>query len=1210
MQEKRGESFEGRQWLFDEIDQWLAAGTGRTLLIRADFGVGKSALLSEYVARHRANTVVAWHFCQHDTQATLRPETFVRSIAAQLGEALPAYREIIETSLELQKRLDEADADPASTFEAAVLAPLGRMPSPGPARLLVVDAVDEGLEVDPAGQARKRVTLVDLLARKAARFPTWLRLLISSRPNPQVLTPLGAAATLRQIDAESAGNQDDLRRFVLDQASRGGVRERLKEAQVAPAKFADSLLSQSGGKFLFVVHALRDLASGALSVKEIASLPPGMDAFYLDSFERRFGPGAEHYGDARELLGVMCAAREPLSRGELAEILEGSEQSVRAIQSQLPDFLRLRSDRLNFDHASLKEWLTQENEEGISRAGYFAVDLQAGGSRLRSWALSRLKSGTAHTSSYLLRNLAEHLKNDAERYTVYAELLLERFAWSHARLKTSGVPGLLADTELIPGHPERARLKDLVRNSELTLRRSANQWCAQVLGRLGSEGSNIGLQPLLASAKRWISDPAQAQEMLVPCTRSLRWVAGQDLMLEGSSRTPGSSEPSPPLAVLPDGRIVSEGAGHTLRVCDPRHGAEPLVLHGHTGEILALALLPDGRIASGARDRTVRVWDPLQSAPPVIFKGHTGPILALVAMPDGRIVSGGWDGTVRVWDLKAGIQHIVLKGHAAQVRALAVLTDARIVSGSDDGTLRVWDLAREAPIVLEGHSARIVALAVLLDGRIVSSAWDCTLRVWDLKQPAEPTVLAGHSGAVGPLTVLSDGRIVSGSDDGTVRVWNLTREEPIVLEGHSGWVWSLAVLPGGRIVSGSCDCTVRVWDLGQPGEPMVFEGHSSEVHAVAVLPDGRIVSSASDGTLRVWDVKRPTAPVTHDGYSGTVDSLAVLPDGHLVRAADDHSVHVCDLQQRADPLILQGHSAEILALAVLPDGRLVSSARDRTVRVWNPLQTSCESIVLEGHAGAVGVLAVLPDGRIASGSYDRSVRVWDPNQRSETIVLKGHSNRIRALAVLPDGRIVSGSLDNTVRVWDPQQPEHTIVLEGHSNRIRALAVMPDGRIVSGSRDRTVRVWDLKKPQEAIVLEAHTGEIKALAVLPDGCIVSGSEDCTLRLWDLRLKTEPIVLEGHSGEVRAIALLPDGDIVSGASDSTVRVWSQALRETQQSFIADAAVRCLALSAGRIIAGCADGTVHVLSRQGLPAPQLASQEMQKSRPSSPTKSRTSQE
>jgi hypothetical protein len=71
------------------------------------------------------------------------------------------------------------------------------------------------------------------------------------------------------------------------------------------------------------MRVLKDLASGLLplaSRADLEALPPGMDGFYRDAFERRF-PSEESYGPAGELLGVLCEQREPLARRESAAFL-------------------------------------------------------------------------------------------------------------------------------------------------------------------------------------------------------------------------------------------------------------------------------------------------------------------------------------------------------------------------------------------------------------------------------------------------------------------------------------------------------------------------------------------------------------------------------------------------------------------------------------------------------------------------------------------------------------------------------------------------------------------------------------------------------------------------------------------------------------------------------------------------------------------------
>jgi WD40 repeat protein len=1184
---QRRKGFVGRAWLFEEVADWLAAGHPRALLVRADFGVGKSAFMAELVFRNPGDCIAAWHFCQHDTQHTLHPGHFVQGVATQLATALPEYKALVEAEPALQEWLNQALDDPGTALEGGVLAPLARLPVPTAPRLLLVDALDESLELD-ADTRRRCGDIVSLLATRAARFPAWLRVLATTRSNPQVLTPLRDGFAAKLVDAESDANQADLLEYVLQRAAREPLAGRLREAGTAAQALADLVVEKCQGKFLLAERALRALEAqdneegpSRLHVEELAALPPGMDSWYLDAFERRFMRSGRDYEPVRDVLGVLVAAREPLPLETIAAVLQVGPDAVKAVYRQLPDFLHLRTGRLAFDHFSIAEWLVREDEAGFIPAGDFAVKLPVAQDRLRSWALAQVEAGKAHLSSYLLRHLASHLIDDDERCGVFARLMLTSFDWLQARLDQDGVNALLSDLQQLVGLPERPLLEAVLLNATHVLRLQPEQLAAQVLGRVGDGLGEKGQLRLLAEAARhYLAAPAnrnRAQRLLVPMSPSLRLSMVHVVTLEGDGQA---------LAVLPDGCLAWGSWDGSVRVWDPQRRTEPLVFNAHAGEVRALAVLRDGRLACGSEDGSVRVWDPQRRIEPLVFEGHAGVVRTLAVLPDGRLASGSEDGSVRVWDPQRQTEPLVFEGHAGEVRALAVLRDGRLASGSVDRTVRVWDPQRRTEtLVFEGHAGVIWVLAVLPDGRLASGSWDHTVVVWDLQRQAEPLVFEDHTGEVGALTVLPDGRLASGSWDRTVRVWDLQRRaEPLVFKGHTDWVWALAVLPDGRLASGSHDHTVRVWDPQRRAKPLVFEGHAGAVGALAVLPDGRLASGSWDRTVRVWDPQRRAEPLGFEGHARDVAALAVLPNGWLASGSSDGSVMVWDPQQRARPLVFEGHAGEVKALAVLPDGRLACGFHDGTVRVWDPQRRIEPLQQFKGDASGVRALAVLPDGRLASGSDDGAVRVWDPQRRAEPLLFKGHTDWVWTLAVLPDGRLASGSLDGTVRVWDPQRRAEPLVFEGHTRPVRALVVLSDGRLASGAEDGSVRVWDPQRRAEPLMFKGHAREVWALAVLPDGRLASGSWDRTVRVWDPQRRTEPLMFEDHTGEVGALAVLPDGRLASGSSDRTVRVWDLSGGCPLRAFVADSDITCLVATPGGLtVAGCSDGAVHFLCEPG---------------------------
>lgn len=131
--EEKREGFRVRQWLAEVVRRWARdPDASPILLIQGAAGAGKTAFLAHLLDGGGAGLpVAAQHFCLQGETATLRPELFVHSLAAQLGEALPAYRQTLQdrdwdAGVSTRRcQLDGAVSDPLTALEEAMLKPLG-----------------------------------------------------------------------------------------------------------------------------------------------------------------------------------------------------------------------------------------------------------------------------------------------------------------------------------------------------------------------------------------------------------------------------------------------------------------------------------------------------------------------------------------------------------------------------------------------------------------------------------------------------------------------------------------------------------------------------------------------------------------------------------------------------------------------------------------------------------------------------------------------------------------------------------------------------------------------------------------------------------------------------------------------------------------------------------------------------------------------------
>ena len=666
LREKR-QGFIGRRWLFDAVRAWHGnPEASQALLIVADFGVGKSAFMAELTATGTAEQglpIAAHHFCDHNTAATLEAATFVRSVAAQLAGALPAYQAAVEADPEARRWLEEAQTDPASAFNQAVIGKLQGIAAPAAPWLLLVDGLDETLAVPSSSAGGNGSSIVALLASGTGKLPAWLKVLATSRRRQEVRQPLDAGYGSDLLDAEEARNLSDIHDYVLGRCGSEPLATRLAQAGTSPEQLAQRLadFEQSGGKFLYAVRVLNDLAStnGSLRPDRLDDLPRGMEGFYLDAFRHRF-PAGEDFEPMRALLGVLCAQREPLGRRELAAILSVgepravSEPQVQRLLAKIEDFLRITNRLYAFDHLSLVQWLSEENDDGFTRAGAYAVQLEDAHKWIGTWARAEVAAGRAHEWPYLTRHLAAHLE-PGERQECFFHLLLD-LRWLEARLRLADLNALLSDWQWITPTPELAAVERALRQGAHVLSNQGQGWNG--LAQLPSQ--------LLA---RWPTAPPGGPSD--PAATSLRDQAVTQLQKAGGLRPLTAS-------LLADEALLR-------------------TLSGHASTVNALAVLPDGRLASGADDRTIKLWDPASGQLQATLEGHSNWVRALAVLPDGRLASGGDDRTIKLWDPASGQLQATLEGHSDWVRALAVLPDGRLASGADDRTIKLWDPASAKP---------------------------------------------------------------------------------------------------------------------------------------------------------------------------------------------------------------------------------------------------------------------------------------------------------------------------------------------------------------------------------------------------------------------------------------------------------------------------------------------------------------------------------
>ena len=336
--------FIGRKWLFDAIEQWrnpqssipdpqstispefiphnssfnLSSSPSRLFWITGDPGVGKSAFAA-HLTHFGRDKVIAAQFVEWDKPDHRDARRVVRSLAFQLATRLPDYRKLLLTLPEIAE-LDRKD--PAELFDYLLANPLKTVIGGGRERLLIViDALDEAGGTSATGEAGRN-PLVEMLALHAPRLPDWLGLVVTSRPESAVQTPLQGLNPF-VLDTRTEANRSDLRDFLRHQLA----------PQLQPRPDADRLIDQilekSEGVFLYAERFCDDVQHGHLSLDHPDLFPQGLGGIFCQWFQRQFPDLEKYRNDIRPALRAILAAREPLPVEILQRLFHWQDEELR-----------------------------------------------------------------------------------------------------------------------------------------------------------------------------------------------------------------------------------------------------------------------------------------------------------------------------------------------------------------------------------------------------------------------------------------------------------------------------------------------------------------------------------------------------------------------------------------------------------------------------------------------------------------------------------------------------------------------------------------------------------------------------------------------------------------------------------------------------------------------------------------------------------------
>lgn len=345
---EKTKDFVGRKFVFQAIKAFLDKNPNGYFAIEADPGVGKTAILAEYVRRQKCIS----HF-NIRSQGINRAEQFLKSVCQQL---IDRYK------LPYATLPPEADRD--GSFLAKLLQEASAMLGSEERLVIAIDALDE-------------VDVADCLGGNVLYLPVTLPpkvyFVVTQRSMPLALntTSLLHRFPLMQYVAES---REDVRAFLQKRVQQSqSIQTWIEQQQHSVEDFISELVQRSENNFMYLRYVLGELERGTYRDSTLAGLPQGLESYYEDHWRRMGMTERSRPRHKVKIVYVLAEIHEPISRALIAEFAQEDPLTVQEVIDEWREFLREsqveKQTCYSIYHASFSDFL--DRKDIVQAAGDF-----------------------------------------------------------------------------------------------------------------------------------------------------------------------------------------------------------------------------------------------------------------------------------------------------------------------------------------------------------------------------------------------------------------------------------------------------------------------------------------------------------------------------------------------------------------------------------------------------------------------------------------------------------------------------------------------------------------------------------------------------------------------------------------------------------------------------------------------------------------------
>ncbi|NEP62994.1 MAG: hypothetical protein F6K31_39805, partial [Symploca sp. SIO2G7] len=314
--EKKTEDFTGRKYVFNAIDNFFREQPCGYFTIKAKPGVGKSAILAEYIRR---TGCIAYFNVR--SEGINHAEQFLESVCTQLIERY-----------NLNYPFLPANATQDGGFLGQLLEEVAEKTN-DESVVITIDALDE---VDLTSQSPGANVLY-----LPQYLPTGIYVILTQRSD--VTLPFNVQAPQDVFDLMANNYEEEISQDVKDHiykaTKREGVQQWIQLRELTDEIFVTQLTKKSEYNFMYLYYVLGDIEGGKYKDLNIEKLPIGLEGYYEDHWQHMGMTKKPLPKPKLKIIYVLVEVGHPVSPHLISEVARENRLTVQEVLDEWKQFL-------------------------------------------------------------------------------------------------------------------------------------------------------------------------------------------------------------------------------------------------------------------------------------------------------------------------------------------------------------------------------------------------------------------------------------------------------------------------------------------------------------------------------------------------------------------------------------------------------------------------------------------------------------------------------------------------------------------------------------------------------------------------------------------------------------------------------------------------------------------------------------------------------